>query len=562
MKKLGLLVSLMCAALAMQAATRSVSEAAAMASQFIHRQNPVAMAKVASVEPQLCYTQYMLNENAPALYVFNLGDNGFVMISAEDGIENVVAYSFESSFPTADIPSNLQFWMNRYASEIETLRLHPADVTVRQTETFSPIGPLVTCTWSQSDPYNLKCPLDANGQRSVTGCVATAASQIMYFHKYPQTGEGEFSYEWTNSVGVKTTISEDFSLATFDWDNMQDSYYSASAAAKNAVANLMYYAGVAGQMQYGYDASGTQSEYMLQGFHRNFRYDKSLRVISLEHYNDTGFINLIYHELSHNRPVYMAGSTVEQEGHAFVCDGIDVDGRLRINWGWGGMSNGYFALRNLDPGEQGTGGSSSDLAFTEDIEIGIGIRPDEGGDYAPSVNTDKLYLTKTTDISEPFKMTVGSYLINHGACDVDGYIALVLYKDGKLLRALETLKFKLALMEGTENDVEFEHWLDDDKLEDGTYQVTIAVSNDGKTYFPLHCGDIGIGMCDVTITGSRVQMDKIKSAPSYLDLTPQAVPAALGDLQAETQAEKVMIDGKLYIMRNGNCYDALGRQLN
>ena len=41
-------------------------------------------------------------------------------------------------------------------------------------------------------------------------------------------------------------------------------------------------------------------------------------------------------------------------GHEFVCDGYDGNGYFHFNWGWGGMSDGYFLLDALNPGAVGT----------------------------------------------------------------------------------------------------------------------------------------------------------------------------------------------------------------
>ena len=37
----------------------------------------------------------------------------------------------------------------------------------------------------------------------------------------------------------------------------------------------------------------------------------------------------------------------------FVRDGYDGNGLYHINWGWSGMSDGFFALPSLKPGQVG-----------------------------------------------------------------------------------------------------------------------------------------------------------------------------------------------------------------
>lgn len=62
----------------------------------------------------------------------------------------------------------------------------------------------LTCRWDQGSPYNDMCPIHVNaGQRCVAGCQATALSQVMYYWRWPATGEGsgevDYNYRWRNN---------------------------------------------------------------------------------------------------------------------------------------------------------------------------------------------------------------------------------------------------------------------------------------------------------------------------------------------------------------------------
>jgi len=58
----------------------------------------------------------------------------------------------------------------------------------------------LTSRWHQGSPYNDQCPVLTPGsdEHAVTGCVATAMAQIMYYWKWPSTGTGSnfFYYFW------------------------------------------------------------------------------------------------------------------------------------------------------------------------------------------------------------------------------------------------------------------------------------------------------------------------------------------------------------------------------
>ena len=46
-------------------------------------------------------------------------------------------------------------------------------------------------------------------------------------------------------------------------------------------------------------------------------------------------------------PVYYSGFS-NSGGHAFVCDGYDDSDLFHFNWGWGGSSDGYFVIDEID----------------------------------------------------------------------------------------------------------------------------------------------------------------------------------------------------------------------
>jgi len=60
----------------------------------------------------------------------------------------------------------------------------------------------LTCTWGQGSPYNDQCPnlTPAVDERTLVGCGATAMAQIMYYWKWPNTGQGsdgiDYIYHW------------------------------------------------------------------------------------------------------------------------------------------------------------------------------------------------------------------------------------------------------------------------------------------------------------------------------------------------------------------------------
>ena len=412
---------------------RTPQEAANIASQFISqshttpvlRMQRAAAATTLDQPVDLVYTQYQLDKTTPAVFVFNNAKaEGFVWVSAEENARTILAYSDHGYFNHTDIPENMQFWLNMYANEIARAHSTHHHLGTSINQPLPNIEPLLGETaWGQGKPYNNLCPI-INGERSVAGCVATAISQIMYAHKYPEKGSGSNTYR----IGKDITISEDFSQTTYDWENMLPRYkkqYTEEQA--NAVATLIYHTGVASFMSYHPQGSGAVSEWAMQAINTYFGYDAAVKPLLKDYMLEYDILSTVANELQEGRPIYISGRTTNEEGHAFVCDGIHSDGFIHINWGWDGSGDGFYALSALDPGQHGTGGSSTNLAFTEDVTLYTNIRPDQGGEaqpyiYATATQTSKARIARKDKVQ--FKL---EYIGDAGTMDIDGHIGYYIY---------------------------------------------------------------------------------------------------------------------------------------
>ena len=485
---------------------RTVEEAAVIASGFMSQKGTtetvtqrVRMAKNAGVvSPQVSleYTQ-ATTDNKDAVYVFNHTNGGFVWVSASDYSHEVLGYSDSGSFDKDNIPENLQCWLRMYAGEIARAEaIQPVGASAKQVAmSYQEVAPLLNdVNWDQGAPYNNQCPT-IGGQRSVTGCVATAISQIMYKHKYPTYGTGSYSY--TTESGV--FASANFDNTFYDWNNMLPSYagtYTSTQA--TAVSTLMYHVGVASSMEYGTNVSLAYSAIALAGLIDYFDYDKGMMVFLKDYMmDDARIMNAIATDLQAGLPVYMAGATRNQEGHAFVCDGMKSDGYLHINWGWGGISNGYFALSALDPELQGTGGSSGALAFTENIGVYTRVKPDAGGKVWPMITAENVTRTSADEIG---KNDVVSFdfegIYNQSVYPIQGYMEYYIYSsDGEWLeldRTVERIEWPInqgydsytlsARMPSGLSDGDYELGI---SCRVGTQTASVVVRGKGEARFPF-----------------------------------------------------------------------------
>lgn len=324
----------------------SLDEARIRASQFFHSHSTIQSRAIEPYEPQCVFVGSI--ENIPKFYVFNRDKNklGFVVISAEDEMPEILGYS-NSSFDFDSIPPALSWWLEQCKT---------VGVSNFLTENKVSIPPLIKTKWGQDEPYNQLIPsFGANYKPFPTGCTATALSQIMKYWQYPTKGIGYNSYSISyNGVGTLNFMA-DFGSTTYDWGNMLNTYEKSSynQTQASAVATLMYHVGVAENTNYSSGSSSASSLNGLQALVNNFGYDRSIQKASRDYYSDDEWSNLLYSELSKGQPIYYSADKIEEgnrSGHAFIIHGYDAESDLfAINWGWDGYCDGYFAMVGYNP---------------------------------------------------------------------------------------------------------------------------------------------------------------------------------------------------------------------
>lgn len=385
------LLSLLALAAASGAYAQGLSsdDARQRAAEFFTQQSAAAgpHRAPAKIDPVLAYT--IEGDGSPCLYVFNRAADadGFVIINADAAAEvPILGYSESTAFDSENLPDNFRWWLEQYKEN--GVSKAPAKVN------RSNIATLLKTQWNQQEPYNLAIPqLSPTSVRFPTGCTATAMAQVMKFYNYPTHGTGSKEYKiatWIlqNGDRVTPTFQADFANTTYDWANMINDYKQGYTSAQaNAVATLMYHAGVAEHATYGKKATSADDRQSAIALINHFNYDKSMLRGERGYFTDEEWEEVVYSELAANRPVLYAGSTVQEEGHSFVCDGYK-DGLFHINWGWGGLSDGYYALTGseaLTPSHQGTGGADSGGGFSCYQSINYNIQPDHAGSFANQI---------------------------------------------------------------------------------------------------------------------------------------------------------------------------------
>jgi len=379
---------------------------------------------------------------SPSYYVFNVGDGqGYVIAGADDRVPAVLGYSDRGTFDPEHMPANKQAWLKGYNDQMEYLDSHP-EAVARRVVSGGSIEPLLgTIEWNQGSPYNSQCPVDGDSY-SMTGCVATAMAQVMYFWKYPQQTTAAIPGYTTGTKGF--TLPEIAAGTTIDWDNMLPKYNGSETDAQiSAVASLMLMCGTAVQMNYTAASSGAYAGYVASAWLEYFDYDAATKYENRNSYRLAAWNQKVYDELKAGRPVLYSGQS-SGGGHAFVIDGYGGDDYFHVNWGWGGGSNEYFLLSILDPdSNSGIGASSSSDGYSFDQGAIFGAQPNTGVSpiVTPILTTSKVYAdfaeVSRTDVTEDFLASASANCWNlTGANHIFEYGYGVFDTEGQLLSAV------------------------------------------------------------------------------------------------------------------------------
>jgi hypothetical protein len=318
------------------------------------------------------------DEGLPVYYIFNINEKGFVIISAEDAVVPVLAYSFEGIYSEENPAPQFTAWMGQYARQISFARkteanpfpstisewnhlLNSGSSSILQRKGILDVEPMITSNWNQPFPYNQMCPADPAGSNghAIAGCVPVAMGQIMYYYRWPDHGKGTYTY-FDSTYGTQYA---NFDSTWYRWNNMKNSITTIDSG----IAQLLYHLGVSVDLKYGPTGSGMYNHKAAYALRTYFKYSPETSYV----YRDSTNLNwdsLIIAHLERKMPLYYAGWSVPNvDGHAFVCDGCQGSDYFHFNFGWSGSDNGYYYLDNLTPG-----GNNFNLAQ----ELIINIYPD------------------------------------------------------------------------------------------------------------------------------------------------------------------------------------------
>jgi len=444
---------------------------------------------------------------------------GFSILSADDLAVPVLGYSDSGELDVNNLPPSLVWWLNEQGRRVEFATSNDLKTSDRA---YAPSGyPAIPVqmktTWNQGAPYNLLTPKVGDVQ-SPTGCVATSFAQVMKYFNYPETGQGEISYQDNGR-----TRKLNFSRITFEWSQMQDSYpmsgYDEEQA--KAVAMLMRACGYSVQMSYGTQSSGAVSQWLADAAKTYFKYDAGTYYTLREYYSYDDWFKLIYDNIKNVGPVIYDGRSVDG-GHSFVCDGYDGNGYFHFNWGWGGMSDGFYVLDALNPENQGIGGASGGFNCSQGAVIGM--KPAAEGSL-PAVSNIYIYGNAEASLSG---QTLTFSAVDHSsagwgnayATDMNVVVGAII-SDVNSGKEVMSVQGTLGSMENVSlSPVSYfptdrvKLTIDIPVLPDGKYKVTLATKDnmlENAKWLPMVCDWGKANYCILTVENGAMSVSNVQS---------------------------------------------------
>jgi len=338
------------------------------------------------------------------LYIYNIGTQGFIVISNNTVLPPVLAWSNQGNFPDMDeAPENFSAWMAHYGEMIDFAMANgiapeakiqhlwdDAAQGIFGAKDAKTVNPLVETFWNQDCFYNEYCPATSGGWgwggpcgHVYAGCVACAMAQVMKYWNHPVTGFGSHSYIHSE-YGEQ---SANFAATTYHWDEMPAQLWGHN----DAVATLMYHCGVSVNMNYSPSGSGAQSADVETALRSYFGYCGA-KYRQKSSYQDEVWNAMLKAELDLSHPIYYSGSS-GNSGHAFVCDGYDENDFFHFNFGWSGSGDAFYSTYDVNGYNQGQAIVMNiyPIDIQADANNIIYVSPDGVGDGSSWANaTDKL----------------------------------------------------------------------------------------------------------------------------------------------------------------------------
>ena len=236
-------------------------------------------------DAQSAFRETIVSGSTVLARVYELSTGGYIVVSADDILPPVIAYSLTDSFGPSEnnlltelIRTDLSYRLQAHALGLysenhqaawQTLLNNQAHRDFQQwpPDGYPSTGGRINTLWNQTAPYNDLCPMDpVTSQRSLAGCPAVAIGQIVNFHEtlngsaFTDTDDYHHNY-----AGRSYWIDDDSAALSFPGFPQLNAYLSSlqhkwnyqDEPSSTDSAALIFASGVAAHQVYTSQGSGT-----------------------------------------------------------------------------------------------------------------------------------------------------------------------------------------------------------------------------------------------------------------------------------------------------------------
>jgi hypothetical protein len=402
-------------------------------------------------------------------YVVQLDPSGFVILSADDLAEPIVAFSASGSFDASskgplatlvnrDMPRRMARARAGAPTASALMSQHKWNAFLAGSPNPPPdseengnivvvsqiwVAPFIQTLWNQSADasgsdacYNYYTPPGPNGDVNnyPCGCVATCLAQVMYYFQYPNTGVGTPSFAVTVNGNPQPAqlFGGDGAGGPYPWNNMPLSPNNPTTTQATNIGALTHDAGAAVQMAYAPNGSSAYTYLAQQALTNTFKFANAA------YYENDGsgisgsnLLNMINPNVDARLPVSL-GINGNVGGHCLLVDGYGYSASTlfhHLNAGWGGDDDIWYALPSIDTADNGDftivqaciynvytngGGQIISGRVTDPTGAPVAgatvtaVRTGGGGTYSATTDTNGVYALARILAASTYTLTVSN----------------------------------------------------------------------------------------------------------------------------------------------------------
>ncbi|GHT78886.1 hypothetical protein AGMMS50262_22000 [Bacteroidia bacterium] len=340
--------------------------------QYVKKENvkDIKSIKIKSIVPKV------EKEELPTFYGINFEDGGYIIVSSEENIGPILAYSRTSSFDEAKLDEGDEKWWDCVNNHIKqkksktekektNILKSPASsfnidnyiTNLSSTQSTVVNVPSLfetyqTSRWAGWNVYDSEFP----GGTADNTCVPLAMAQIIKYWKFPIQGQGSYNgmdfsrqrYDY-GMMPFRLTYCGNSAKGGICDDGSFDVIPGVTVAHIQEVSRLIYHCAITVNWSNG--GTGGAPDTWVGKLVNYFNYSSGFiyRNDSYIANNNEAFKSDLRNELMNKRPIlfnyFGPGWTA---GHAVVIDGVENDNYFHFAMGRGGSEDVYYYLFDLD----------------------------------------------------------------------------------------------------------------------------------------------------------------------------------------------------------------------